>query len=329
MGVTDWSFKDEYFGPLLPYVNDDMITDINVSQGVTWVEHLTKGVFKIEESLDEEFHIQFSNRVANLVGEQFNKYNPVLEAETDTLRLSIIHPSVTSTGYSISIRKTPKVVRLSEQMMYREGYCTKLVHDFLKWCVQKKYNMIFCGTPGTGKTELLKYLTRFIPLSEKVYTIEDNYEIHYESINLGSQCVSVKVDEELFDYTKAIKTALRQNPKWVLLSEARSVEVKYLLEGFSTGIHGLTTLHTDDVRKIPDRIVNMMKDDTSGRVINEVFNFIDVGVLLKKDVTPEGRIVRKIDQICLFRREGKENKTYMIYDDGELFDLPNFVDFRG
>lgn len=44
-----------------------------------------------------------------------------------------------------------------------------------------------------------------------------------------------------------------------MLSEARSTEVKSLLECWSTGIRGFTTLHTDDVRKIPDRILNMME----------------------------------------------------------------------
>ena len=43
-------------------------------------------------------------------------------------------------------------------------------------------------------------------------------------------------------------------PNRVMLSEARSTEVKQLAECRTTGITGFTTLHTDDVRKIPDRI---------------------------------------------------------------------------
>ncbi len=44
-----------------------------------------------------------------------------------------------------------------------------------------------------------------------------------------------------FDYADAIKASLRLNPKWIMLSEARSKEVKYLLEGWSTGVRGMTT----------------------------------------------------------------------------------------
>ena len=76
--------------------------------------------------------------------------------------------------------------------------------------------MVFCGLPGSGKTELLKYLTRFVPPDEKVITVEDNLEIHYREINPGSNCVELKVHPELFSYTKAIKAALRQNASWIM-----------------------------------------------------------------------------------------------------------------
>ena len=167
-----------------------------------------------------------------------------------------------------------------------------------------------------GKTELLKYLTQFIPMDEKVMTIEDNLEIHYKNINPGANCVELKVDEELFSYTKAIKTALRQNPQRVLLSEARSTEVKYLMECFSTGISGLTTLHTDDTRKIPDRILNMVSDSyAANRMINDVYTFINVGVLIRKKVV-DNRIIRNVDQICLFDRDNDTNTKDLIVENG-------------
>lgn len=105
---------------------------------------------------------------------------------------------------------------------------------------------------------MCKIFSQFIPAGERVITIEDNPEWHYSQINPGKDCVELRINPD-FDYTKAIKTCLRQNPSWIMLSEARSTEVKSLLECWSTGIRGFTTLHTDDVRKIPDRILNMME----------------------------------------------------------------------
>ena len=96
------------------------------------------------------------------------------------------------------------------------------------------------------------------------------------------------------------------------------MEVKYLLECFSTGLHGLTTLHTDDVRKIPDRIQNMMQDSyAASRLENDIYNFINVGVLLRKKVVND-RIIRSIDQVCFFDRVESENKFVMAVEDGKL-----------
>ena len=314
-----WNLKDDSFGPLLPYVQDRDITDINFNGTDVWVEHLKRGIYKAPVKLSKEFVSQFSVRVSNVVSEQINKYNNVLEAETDILRISIIHPSATNTGYSVTIRKTPAVMRMTKEKMLRDQYCSREVFEFLIQCIRARMNMVFCGRPGAGKTELLKFLTQYIPREEKVMTIEDNLEIHYKDINPGANCVELKVDEEFFPYTKAIKTALRQNPQWVLLSEARSTEVKYLLECFSTGLHGLTTLHTDDTRKIPDRIQNMMQDTYSAsRMENDIYSFLNVGVLLCKRVTEDKEVVRFIDQICLFDRVGEENVKHLLVERGKF-----------
>ena len=205
--------------------------------------------------------------------------------------------------------------------MLRNEYCQGEVLIFLKNCIAAKMNNgILAVTPAAGKTELLRFLTQFIPVEEKVMTIEDNLEIHYKNINPGSNCVELKVDNE-FDYTSAIKAALRQNPQWVLLSEARSVEVKYLLECFSTGLHGLTTLHTDDTRKIPDRIENMMQDAyAASRLENDIYSFINIGVLLRKKVI-DGRVHRFIDQVCFFDRVRNKNIKALAVEGGQLVSI--------
>ena len=112
-----WNFQEDNFGELLPYVKDTNITDINYNGSDVWVEDLEKGILKTNVKLSQAFVEQFSTRIANMVSQQFNDVNNILEAETDTLRISIIHPSVTNTGYSISIRKTPAVMRLTEKGM--------------------------------------------------------------------------------------------------------------------------------------------------------------------------------------------------------------------
>ena len=89
--------------------------------------------------------------------------------------------------------------------------------------------------------------------------------------NKRTVCIELKVND-IVDYSKAIKTCLRLNPKWIMLSEVRSNEVTYLMECFSTGVRGITTIHTDDVRKIPDRMLNMAGSLSNNNMENDIYN---------------------------------------------------------
>lgn len=321
----------EFFGPLYRYIEDDTITDIDYDGRRLWLSDTSNHRYSPDAVLPEEFVGAFTKRVANCVSKQFHKQAPVLEAETDTLRITIVHESAAISGRAICIRKSMPFTRLSRQTMTDSGYLSDKMINLLINCVRSRMNMVFCGEPGVGKTECAKFFSQYIPKSQRVITIEDNPEWHYSQLNPGGDCVELRINP-VMDYTKAIKTCLRLNPKWMMLSEARSSEVVYLMEGFSTGVRGMTTLHTDDVRKVPDRMLNMAGNLRSeGRLENDIYSFIDVAVLIRRRLLhrPDGgsSLVRYVDQIGFFYREGKDNKCILVLDGGEPTDniLPEMV----
>ncbi len=316
------SLPDRAFGQLLKFILDDDITDINWSQGL-WVNDLNKGRYKIDGfQLEDSFIQQFYTRISNLMNVQFNINNPLLEAETDSLRISILHDSVTNTGISISIRKTPAVRRIDRDSILKSDYCSEDIDVFMENAIKSHCTVIVGGLPGVGKTEYIKYLTNYIPAYERVYTIEDNLELRYSAINPGKDCVEIKISNN-FGYADALKASKRQLPTWVLLAEARGEEVKYLLENISAGVHCLTTIHLDDASKIPDRLRNM------GQAINEndVYSFIDLGVQLQSVVKEGESIRRKISQVICLSRNEEKNEKIMIYEDGKILtrELPDDV----
>ena len=307
------ALPDRAFGDLLTYILDENITDINWSGGL-WINDLEKGRYKVEGFvLKDVFIQQFYTRISNLMNIQFNQNYPLLEAETDSLRISILHDSVTNTGISISIRKTPAVRRIRKDRLIRDEYCTEEIDAFMQNAIRAHCTVIVGGLPGVGKTEYIKYLTNYIPAYERVYTIEDNLELRYSAINPGKDCVEIKVSEN-FGYAEALKASKRQLPTWVLLAEARGEEVKYLLENISAGVHCLTTIHLDDAGKIPDRLRNI------GQNINEndVYSFVDIGVQLQSVVKQGEKIKRKIVQVMCLSRNEEKNEKVMIYEDGKI-----------
>lgn len=112
-----------------------------------------------------------------------------------------------------------------------------------------------------------------------------------------------------------------------MLSEARSVEVTSLLEQWSTGVNGFTTIHLDDLRKLPDRIQNMMNNiNDADRMENRIYQYVNVGILIRREES-EGGIRRYMDQLCFYSRENNKNQINMIIKDGEVIskELPHDI----
>lgn len=315
----DW---ENYFGPLYKFIVDDEVTDVDVSAGKVFVTNCKNERMRAEETvLPDGFADIFAHRVANSVSKAFNKETPVLEAETETLRITVVHASAAVTGTAVSIRKSLPAVRMDEDNIVTSGYCSAETLQLLKDCVRARLNLCICGEPGSGKTECAKFLSTFIPNSERVITIEDNPEWHYAAICPDHDTVELKVGPQV-DYTKAIKTCMRLNPTWIMLSEARSVEVKDLLTCLSTGVKGMTTIHTDAVAKIPDRMVNMAGElPSEARFLNNIYSFVDVGLLIRRKeircADGRYRTIRSIEEVGFFTREGGRNTCTLVVEDGE------------
>lgn len=327
-GEIDLSLlKDENYGVLLPLIKDVNITDINWNGMQLWIDDVTKGRYMSDIILSDKFIDSFVIRISNIANRTFNKYNPKLEAETEELRITIVHNSVSNTGTCISIRKTPAVKRIEFEKSINNGdYCSREVADFMSNCIKTKLNVVVCGLPGVGKTELVKYLTNYIQPRDRVITIEDTLELHYSKINVGYDCLEFKVNDKTFTYVDAIKESLRLLPQWILLSEARSKEVRYLLESLSTGAKCITTIHTDDVRKVPDRIKNMIGADADSGIEDTVYEFLDIAILVDKKIdfdetTGEDVIKRFISQIAVYAKDEEgNNRCVMLVDDGKRLD---------
>lgn len=308
----------EQFGVFWKYLMLPGVTDVDYNGSELWITDLKRGRYRAKEEVTEQFVHTFTHNISNCVNKQFNNVSKVLEADTKELRISIIHNSVATSGISICIRKSPCIVRNSIRGMLQEEYCQEQVLHLLLNCVRAGMNFVFGGEPGAGKTECAKFFMQFIPKEERVITIEDSLEIHYADINPGADAVELRIGQG-FTYTDAIKASLRQNPRWLMLSEARSTEVTSLLEQWSTGVNGFTTIHLDDLRKLPDRIQNMMNNvNDADRMENRIYRYVNVGILIRRTRRADGSVRRYMDQVCFFSREQTENRIYMLVKDGEF-----------
>ena len=94
---------------MYPYIIQSSVTDINWNGKQLWIDDLEQGRYMAPEILSDCFVERFIMLLSNITCVTFNRINPVMEAETEELRVSVVHESVARSGYTISIRKTPAV----------------------------------------------------------------------------------------------------------------------------------------------------------------------------------------------------------------------------
>ena len=299
------------FGDLKAYLEDPDITDISYSNGgQVWLKTLSKGIFRIvNEKINNTFMEKLAFQCANSMGRSFNMAHPFLDAESRELRLNFIHDSIAQNGIACVIRKTPAKIRLFKEQLLADKYIELDIHDFLIQCVLGHCNIIVCGETGSGKTEFVKYLASHTKYDEKLITIEDTLELHLDRIFPERDIVAMKTNN-IASYSDVLVTCMRQNPKWILLSEVRSAEaVLAVRNSISSGHYILSTIHADKAASIPHRMYSLLETNQDiAQFLTSIYRYIQIGVYIRGY---QDKKTRK------FRREIAEVTEFYVTEDNE------------
>ena len=314
----DAMFTNIDFGPLARYLTDDDITDVSYSNnGQLWLKSLSKGIYKSEvQDVDNAVVEKLAFQCANMMGKTFNMAHPFLDAESAELRLNFVHDSIAKNGIALLMRKTPAKIRLKKEKILEEKYITETIHDFLLKCVEGHCNIIISGETGSGKTEFLKYLASHTKENEKLITIEDTLELHLDKIFPGRDIVAMKTNN-IASYSDVLVTCMRQNPKWILLSEVRSAEaVMAVRNSISSGHYILSSIHADKAQSIPNRMYSLLETNLDiDQFLKSICRYVQLGVHIRGYQDKETqRFKREVCEVCEFYVDEDNNaKSNVIY----------------
>jgi twitching motility protein PilT len=118
--------------------------------------------------------------------------------------------------------------------------------------------VLLTGPTGSGKSSTLAAIIDHINDSKSyhIVTIEDPIEFLHSHKKCTINQREVGADTK--DFASALRAALRQAPKVILVGEMRDLETTEIaLEAAETGHLVLSTLHTIDASKTVDRIIGM------------------------------------------------------------------------
>ena len=325
-------FSNIDFGPLKMYLDDDNITDISYSNnGQVWLKSLDKGVYRIENpGINNELMEKIAFQCANIMGKTFNMASPLLDSESAELRMNFIHDSIARNGIAAVFRKTPAKIRLKKEKIIAEKYITTGIHDFLIECVKGHCNIIVSGETGSGKTELVKYLASHTKENEKIITIEDTLELHLDVIFPHRDIVAMKTNN-IASYSDVLIGCMRQNPKWILLSEVRSAEaVTAVRNSISSGHNILSTIHADKASSIPYRMYSLLESNIDvEQFMTTIYRYIQLGVHVRARYDKAtGKFLREVGEVCEFYvTEDNKPEYNLIYrkniDGGEIINSPS------
>jgi pilus assembly protein CpaF len=165
-------------GPLEPFMQDPTVSDILVNtHKQVYVERFGK-LELTEAGFKDEAHLRrIIDKIVSAVGRRVDESTPMVDARLpDGSRVNAIIPPLALDGCILSIRRFA-VDPLELEDLLTLKTLTPEIGELLKGIVKARLNVLISGGTGTGKTTLLNVLSRFIPGSERIVTIEDSAEL--------------------------------------------------------------------------------------------------------------------------------------------------------
>ncbi len=264
-------------GPLEDLINDPRVTDILVNnKSQIYVEKEGKLERVSKHFVSNEQVRQTIERIISPLGRRVDESVPMVDGRlSDGSRVNAIIPPVSLTGPTLTIRKFGKE-RFKVNDLVRLNSLNDIMGEFVRACVLVRKNIIVSGGTGSGKTTVLNVLSEFVPVRERVITIEDAAELkldHEHWVRLESRPPNIE-GKGAIQVRDLFRNSLRMRPDRIIIGECRGAETMDMLQAMNTGHDGsMTTLHansTQDVLARLDSLILMSGIEIPLRAIREM-----------------------------------------------------------
>jgi twitching motility protein PilT len=143
-------------------------------------------------------------------------------------------------------------------------------------CKLRQGLILVTGVTGSGKSTTIASMIQRIANERScvIVTIEDPIEFAYESsYGIVKQR---QVGEDTHGFANALRSALRQDPDVIVVSELRDLEtIRTAITAAETGHLVISTLHTIDAPKSLDRLIDVFPPDQQSQIITQLGNCLE------------------------------------------------------
>lgn len=250
------------FGPLQILMDDPEVSDVLVN-GANSVFVERNGLLQRTEIrfANDEHLLHFIQRLVGQAGRRIDEVSPMVDAKlADGSRLHAVIPPLALRGPTLSIRRfKTQIVTLDD--MIRTKTLTREMSEFLVLAVKARANILFSGGTGAGKTTMLNNMSRYIPASERIITIEETAELQLQQadvVGLETRLPNIE-GKGIVSPRDLLRNSLRMRPDRIIVGEARGGEVLDMLQAMNTGHDGsMSTVHANDTKDALSRLELMI-----------------------------------------------------------------------
>ena len=301
---------------LSPLINDEEVTDISYNGESIYYVSNSLGRKKADIVISSEEVKSFIRQLANLAEKQFSYSTPILDISVGRYRLNALHQSIGKVNNDDALTFSLRLASLRPRITANSSFLDEKLRWLFSHLLKNRFSIVIGGITGTGKTEFQKYLLRNLPNYERVVVIDNVLELDNVRSDTNIDLVSWQIDEknDNTNISSLIRNALRSNPDWLVVAEARGKEMLDVLNSAMTGLPIITTLHAKSASSIVNRmermvLMNKNEIDEEG-VIKDINYHFHVFVYLEKNEDDNNKIYRYIKEIIISNENGKLTSIY-------------------
>jgi pilus assembly protein CpaF len=232
--------------------------------------------------------------VLNAVGVTYEDGKTIYDVRlTDNSRMSAILYPTAINGHCVIFHKwMSKQITWEKMLEYR--VLPDEARNLIQNAIQAHVGILIAGGTNSGKTTFANRVVELIPPEERIIAVEESHQYqfsHPRAVFLeahGTPGLSL---------TELLVAASKMRPDWLVVGELEGAEAMQVMQLFSTGFSGLTTVHANHAENALTRLETMCLMANLGLGLDDIRQVIVSGLRLiaYQELLPDGQ--RKVLQL--------------------------------
>ncbi len=305
-------------GFLSAILKKDGITDISFNGRDIYFATNDFGREKAELDVTPEYCGDFLRQIANLCERPFSFSEPILDVSFGRYRLNAVYRSLARDNnektYTFSIRIERECAVRKGDRDFFPGDSERILLELLS----SGESIVIGGPTSSGKTELEKYLISNLPPATRLVVIDNVEELSFakrDEIDMTHWLVRDGVPGASFP--DLVRNALRNDPDYIVVAEARGSEMLDALAAAMSGHRIITSVHAKNLLALPSRIARLAMQASPKlereSLLEDVSEHIGGYVFLQKERRIDGSIRRHLHSIG--RLDPKSGQMKILYEE--------------